>query len=178
MPLPTRLRGVRTPIPQGYILGRKSAGTGDTELLTLNDVRALGVASQQDVVQQVNGAVSGLGAAVTVQMTAGVDLSGQRVVIANGSGLAVYPDISVLADALAVIGITEGAISNGAVGNIIAIGQLTEPSWSWTPGAPVYCADIGVLTQTLPTGKWILQIATAITSTSIAIEPRTVLSLP
>src|SRR6185295_3507790 len=41
---------------------------------------------------------------VRVQMTAGTDLSGHRVVVANSSGEAVYPDITVLADGVGLIG--------------------------------------------------------------------------
>ena len=36
-----RIRGIRTPIPSGYILGKMSSGTpGDVELIHLNDLAA------------------------------------------------------------------------------------------------------------------------------------------
>jgi hypothetical protein len=42
-----RVRGIRTPIPSGYILGRTSPGTGDTELIDLGTIAALVAQSGQ-----------------------------------------------------------------------------------------------------------------------------------
>ena len=39
-PPPIRIRGIRTPLPTGYLLGRVSPGTGDTELIDLGTVAA------------------------------------------------------------------------------------------------------------------------------------------
>jgi hypothetical protein len=113
-----------------------------------------------------------------ITMTAGIDLSGHRVVIPDGSGNAIYPDITVLADGLALVGITTGAIANGDAGAVQIMGSMTEVSWTWTPGLPIYSDDGGVLTQTLPSGSWVRQIAVAITATKIAITPQTLLSTP
>lgn len=41
-----RLRGIRLPIPAGYIVGRSSRGTGDAELLNLRQLRLLGVGTR------------------------------------------------------------------------------------------------------------------------------------
>jgi hypothetical protein len=56
-------------------------------------------------------AVPGAEPAIITGMVASTALSGHRVVMADSSGEAAYPDISILADALAIVGITTGAIS-------------------------------------------------------------------
>lgn len=50
-PPPIKVRGAGRSkgIPKGYILGRTSQGTGDVELLGLGNLRAMGVATRQDV---------------------------------------------------------------------------------------------------------------------------------
>lgn len=112
------------------------------------------------------------------KLQAAAALSGHRAVKSTSAGKIDYPDISTLGDGLAVIGITTGAISSGAVGQVQLSGRMDEPSWTWTPALPIYVDDNGVLTQSLPTGNWILQIAVALKATAIVIEPRTVISLP
>lgn len=50
-PPPIKVRGAGRSkgIPSGYIMGRSSSGTGDVELLKLNDLRRMGVAGKQDI---------------------------------------------------------------------------------------------------------------------------------
>ncbi len=44
-----RLRGIRSRIPTGYVLGRSSSGKGEVELLNLRQLSHIGVASAQAV---------------------------------------------------------------------------------------------------------------------------------
>lgn len=44
-----RLRGVRVPIPRGYVLGRSTTGLGDGQLLSIQQLRGMGVATHSDV---------------------------------------------------------------------------------------------------------------------------------
>lgn len=44
-----RLRGIRSRVPKGYILGRSSSGKGEVELLDLRSLRQIGVASSGSV---------------------------------------------------------------------------------------------------------------------------------
>lgn len=48
-PIKVRGAGRSKGIPSGYLMGRSSAGNGDVELLNLNAVRRMGVASHADV---------------------------------------------------------------------------------------------------------------------------------
>lgn len=38
MPINRKIRGIRDPIPSGYIIGRTSAGSGDAELIHLSEL--------------------------------------------------------------------------------------------------------------------------------------------
>jgi hypothetical protein len=100
-----------------------------------------------------------------VSITAGQALSGQRAVLASG----VYADNSSIATALA-IGITTGAVSNGASATVKVSGSIIEPTWSWTLGLPVYLGTGGLLTQTVPTTGVVLEIGKPVTSTQLFIN--------
>lgn len=49
-----KMRGNRTPIPTGYLVGRVSSGRGDQELINLQSLRQMGIATHQDVAASVN----------------------------------------------------------------------------------------------------------------------------
>ncbi len=111
-----------------------------------------------------------------VTVTAATNLNGNFAVKMNSSGLADVPSIASLADGLAIIGITTGAIATSASGPVQTGGTMVEPSWAWTAGEPVYVADLGALTQAVPAGAFVLQIGIAETATSLVIQPRSVIS--
>lgn len=102
---------------------------------------------------------------------AGTVAAGGAVAV-NGIGEAFSPDITVVADGLAVVGI---ATSSGIVGgnvNVQPFGIVTDPTWTWVPGEKVWCGDGGVLSQTVTTtpGNWALSVGTAISASSIAVN--------
>lgn len=51
-------------------------------------------------------------------------------------------------------------------------GPMEEPSWTWTPDAPIFVGLAGALTQTRPTSGFVLEIATALSATMIFIDPK------
>lgn len=154
---------------------------GVYEFTELGDVPS-SYAGQSGKFVQVNSSATGLQFAAAsssfISITAGIALSGERAVMINSSSKAVYPSIATLTDGEAVVGITTGAIANGASGLAQTAGVMTEPSWSWTPGGTIYVDNLGVLTQTVTTGKWLLQIGVATLATEIIITPRTLFSTP
>lgn len=81
--------------------------------------------------------------------TASASISGHAPVLLSG-GQAAVADATVLAHLGRVIGITTGAANTGSPVAVFMHGSLTEPSWSWTPDAPVFLGA-GALTQTPPT---------------------------
>lgn len=109
------------------------------------------------------------GATVVVQMTAGEALGGQKVV-RSASGSAMLATSATAAHGAAVIGITTGAATSGAQVGVQCAGLMTDPSFSFTPGGAIYCGTNGVLTQSVPTSGFILQVGVAISATSIMIK--------
>lgn len=111
-----------------------------------------------------------------VECVAGEALSGHRA-IAVVSGEAVYADKDTAGHRGLVRGVTTGAVSEGGTARIQVYGPLVEPSWTWTPGGPIYVGTSGALTQTVPTSGWLQQIAVADTATQIFIDPQPVFAL-
>jgi len=102
--------------------------------------------------------------------SAGIDLSGHRMVVLDDSALVVYADNTVDAHANKVIGMTTGAAMVGAGVTIQAGGELTEPSWDWTLNIPVWLGVNGLLTQAVPVSGFSLIIGFPISQTSIFID--------
>lgn len=108
--------------------------------------------------------------------TAGLTLSGHRAVTIS-AGTVVYADRTVPGHARAVIGLTTGAAVNGTPVAVRFRGVVVEPSWTWTPDAPIWLGTTGLLTQTIPTVGFLRQIAYAVTATLIVVDPREPLAL-
>lgn len=80
---------------------------------------------------------------------AGPDLGGHRAVqLVNG--VVVLCNAKFDADKWAFTGMTTKAARGGDWVPVIVDGLITEPSWLWEPGKPVYVGENGVLTQTPP----------------------------
>lgn len=112
-----------------------------------------------------------------VQYTAGVSLGGHRIVVLDNSALAIYADSSTIGHLNKVLGITVGAVSAGGLASIQTSGEITELSWAWTLGAPIFLGLTGLMTQTPPTSGFSLVIGFPITSTKIFINIREPLTI-
>lgn len=106
----------------------------------------------------------------TLSKTAGETLSGHRVVIVGDDGLIYYADKGVDAHKHKVLGITTGAANSGATATIHSYGAITEPSWIWTMGLPVWLSTQGQLTQTPPTSGFILEIGFPLSATTLFVD--------
>lgn len=84
----------------------------------------------------------------TVAKVAAQTLSGHRIVRTVDATQVDYCDADTLAHRDTLLGMTTGAAISGAAVNVQAAGEIDEPSWSWTPGQPVFCGPNGTLTQT------------------------------
>ena len=110
-----------------------------------------------------------VGGGVVFELVAGVPLSGDRAVIANSAGQAIYADGANPSHIGRVIGITVNAAASGANVAIAPSGELTEVSWNWIPGA-VFVGANGFLTQTPPASGFTQAIAAVITPTRIRVQ--------
>lgn len=104
--------------------------------------------------------------------TASEILSGHRIVREVDITSVGYLDASVATDADTALGMTDGAAALGAPVNIIIEGDITEPSWNWTPLQPLYVTGMGLLTQTVPTAPdaFILEVGYATSATTARIH--------
>lgn len=116
------------------------------------------------------GAPGSAGAQV-LSLPAAQNLSGHRLVVATPTGAA-YAEPGNPAHADALLGLTTGAALQGDTASIQAAGELTEPSWTWTPGLPLYVVAGGQLSHTPPATGWVQLIATALTPTRILLTAR------
>jgi len=90
-------------------------------------------------------------------------LGGHRVVTIQG--LHATP-----ATANEIAGITTGASGIGATADVVTQGLLTEGSWTWTPGAPIFVGSAGILTQSPSTVGPMRRVAWAISPTQINVD--------
>lgn len=99
-------------------------------------------------------------------------LGGHRVALLNAGGSASYADCATLAHMGRVAGVTKGASAAGGDVTIVRSGALSEPSWTWTTGSPVFLGSEGRLTQTPPQGGFLQVIGLALSATELFINPR------
>lgn len=105
----------------------------------------------------------------TITATAAIALGGSRAVYLAIDGFR-YADSSMPQSAHACIGITVSAVASGALATVQVQDVLTEPSWTWTIGLPVYCGIAGALTQAPPVSGAQVEIGVAKSATSILIR--------
>lgn len=113
--------------------------------------------------------------ALGYSVIAGENLSGQ-VLVKPRTDLAVVRASNADADSLhRPVWLTTTAALSGAAVVVLALGPWTEPSWAWTPGAPVYLGVTGALTQTPPSAPaalFSLEVGMAESATVIFFNPK------
>lgn len=83
-------------------------------------------------------------------MIAAGDLSGQRVVLANGDGTVAYASALDASHRNTVLGLTTAAASAGAMIDVATSGPVTSPGWGLAPGLPLFLGADGLITQKPP----------------------------
>lgn len=111
----------------------------------------------------------GTGEVTVVAATAGAAVGGHRVVTSLSDGTVVHADVTNPAHVLNVVGMTLGAAASGASVQVAMQGRVEEPSWAWVAGSPIYLTGLGLLTQTVPTSGYALQVAVPLSPTSIVL---------
>lgn len=110
---------------------------------------------------------------LVVERTAGSALGGHRFVIIDTSGNAAYADPTDLTHFHRVVGLTTAAVIAGEPATIRILGEITEPSWNWTVGSPVYLGLAGVPTQVVPpTASFLLVVGFPVNSTTLYVKLR------
>ncbi|MFR9773038.1 hypothetical protein [Nocardia sp. SC052] len=108
---------------------------------------------------------------VVLTGTAGVPLGGHRAVYRRGDEQIEYASCVIPAHMDVPIWVTLGAANAGDLVSMVALGEITEGSWSWTAGGAIFLGTNGLLTQTPPVGADFLAVlGTATTLTSIYVD--------
>jgi len=109
--------------------------------------------------------LTGLEAAFS--LPAAIALSGHRAIQVQTDGTAIYAEPE---SAWAYVGISTHSAEAGAQVTVALRDTITELTWSWVPGKPVYYGPSGILTQTVPDAVALTCIGLAITPTSLLIQ--------
>lgn len=104
-----------------------------------------------------------------LNLTAGQALSALRVVRLVG-GSAVYANSSDAAQAGQAVGVTTQAAAFGAVVSVRRDGRISDSSWNWTYGNPVYFNSAGALTQSPPTTGFIQVVGYPLGATELIVN--------
>lgn len=98
----------------------------------------------------------------------GANVSGHRALMFTSGGAVVHADPNDPAYAFA--GISVQASAAGTFVMIVEAGSLTEPTWSWTPRAPIFVGADGALITAPPASGVLQQVAVAVTPTAIFVR--------
>lgn len=74
-------------------------------------------------------------------------------------------------------GISQQAGVAGSSISVLQSGPMTEATWAWTPGLPLFAGSNGTLTQTVPLAGVMQEIAIAYTATMVMVQPQTPITL-
>jgi hypothetical protein len=105
--------------------------------------------------------------AVTQSYLAGASLSALRLVKLNASNQLVYADSSTDAT---VLGLTFQAVSSGVAPITVLSGLVTDSSWSWVRGSPLYLGSNGQLSASIPLSGFIVPVGNAEAPTIVNIN--------
>ncbi len=109
------------------------------------------------------------GGAINVSGIAGADLGGHRFVVASAGGW-VYADNATVANAGLVLGITTGAIVNGAPGYVTAEGEITNTGWTFDITKNIFLGSIGLVTQVPPSTGVLTVVGVPINTTTMYVR--------
>lgn len=108
-------------------------------------------------------------ASETFTATASIPVS--ALVVVSQYGETVRPcNPESASDLLAMTGIAFNAALGGGQVTVRRAGIMTDASWSWIVGLPIFCGLSGALTQTPPVAVGVRQVAVATGSTEILLN--------
>lgn len=108
---------------------------------------------------------------LTVERLTATTLSGHSCVTTDDIGALVYADCSDTSQVSRPFWMTTGAWSSGVLAQVLIEGVVTEPSWNWIVGNPIWLGLNGQLTQSIPPeAVFIRQLAEVIEPNTIAFR--------
>ena len=94
-------------------------------------------------------------------------VGGHRAVMLAPDGTVVHADP---ANADSYIGISKSAAAGGDQVAIATRDTISEPTWAWQPGMPLFFLTNGTLTQAPPTSTCVPHVGVAITPTTVLLS--------
>lgn len=125
-----------------------------------------------EIVEASNAIVNIINPSATYRITtqdylSGANLSALRLVKLNASNQLVYADSS---NDSTVLGLTFQAVNIGVAPIVVLSGLVTDSSWNWARGAPLYLSSNGAITETAPITGYIVAIGHAEAPTIINLN--------
>lgn len=108
------------------------------------------------------------GSSPVLSVTASATIQQWHVVALNGSGEAYMPSAGTVTDDFRVFGVSQNAALTGEQVQVATDGYLDTPSM-WTPG-PLFLGASGLITSTVPTAGFHVQIGAAVTASRIIVK--------
>jgi len=127
------------------------------------------IVDNSDPQRPVVSSIGGSGGDSYIQLPAGEPINAYKVVTTGADGRVIYGDAGTVEHQGRIIGV---AINSASIGGNVAIadsGIVTNPSWTWTPGAVLYVGLSGNIT-TQQVGVFSQNLGYARTATEIFIR--------
>lgn len=112
---------------------------------------------------------AGGGELLSAPLPASTNLSALRM-CALSQGLLVYASNDNPEHAFATLGLLTEAVEAGQTTRLVTGGPVSDPSWSWSVGQPIFLGENGALTQTPPETGFLLRVALPVSPTQIQID--------
>lgn len=103
-------------------------------------------------------------------LPAATALSALRIVATNPAGQLIYASSNNSDHAFRVVGLLANAVALGESARALTDGPISDPTWNWTVGQPVFLGINGTLTQVPPETGFSVQVAIPVTSTQLDFE--------
>lgn len=104
------------------------------------------------------------------------NLGAHRIVVAIDGDIG-YADNTDISHSGIVLGITTQAVVSGASVDVTIQGEVTEGSWNWTLNMPIFLTENGLMTQTVVSTGFILQVGYPTSYISMIIDIKTAIVL-
>jgi hypothetical protein len=109
---------------------------------------------------------------ITPKLASGT-IVGHRVVRCVDAAEVAYTDVTDPNQVFSTLGISLNSAAPAAVVNVKTEGEVTEPSWNWTPLLPIFLAANGFMTQTAPVSPaaaFVLCVGYALSATTMRVQ--------
>lgn len=109
---------------------------------------------------------------ITPKLASGT-IVGHRVVRCIDAAEVAYTDVTDANQVFSALGISLNSSAPGDVVNVKTEGEVTEPSWTWTPLMPIFLTANGMMSQTAPTqptAAFVLSVGYALSATTMRVQ--------